>query len=753
MKRLQWRTGLSVGVMLLGVIVALVGAVFMIVDGQNYHYDLWQFPATNLILPLGALIVTIWYTLAVCDNRLRVETEVVRRRPFLEGVAAHRLAWFTGALLSAYITFQLSGNNTFFDTNTFFWLVAVGAGFWSLNNRPLVNWRRVGQSVRNLLASPPQWSTKFTVRIPPTYFIFAVIMLTAIAFRFYGVSAFPPELDSDHVEELRDVQAVLQGARPIFFPNNSGREAIHYYYLAILHQIAGIPLSFALLKIGDSLLGLLLIPLMWWAGRAIFGEISQADPEESSRQRTLGNTIGLIAAAFVATSFWHTMLSRAGLRIVLMTVITVPVVVFLVRGMRHNRRIDWVLSGLFLGISLYTYQAARILPLVCVAGFLLALAYRARSVRALTEYALNFGALVIMSVLVFAPLARYMVEEPNYFWARVTQRVLIDYGTVAGEDAVDIAALLKQNASQFGDNMSRTLLMFNWRGESTEFYGTPNGTAQLDAVAGAFLLIGVGMFAVRTLRRRDPSDLLLLISVFILILPSMLNFTNRDEVPSAIRTSGAVPIVYLIAAFAAAICLRTLWTHFTLRTARIVVISVGICLWVCAAATNWHTYFVTQAEFHYAHRPPYRQMGTLMRNFINSTGTPGNVFLMGYPYSWDHRAVGIEAGAIGWDNGINPEYRTADFMNKMRDFEGTRYTFRPDRQVMVFLRVEDADGLLETSEFFPGGKAIRIRAYRPERDFIIYVAPPVGCPYFKAIMGFESRYCDLVSRPQPSGER
>lgn len=747
MKRLQWRVRLSVSVMVLGVVVALIGAVLMIIDGQNYHGDFWQFPATNLILPVGALIVTLWYGLAVRDSRLRIAVQAVRRKPFLEGVAVYRLAWFAGALLSAYITFQLSSSNTFYDTNTFFWLVAIASGFWSLNNQTLIHWRTVRQSARSLLARLAQLPTNFKVQISPIHLMFTLILVAATLFRFYEIAAFPPELDSDHVEELRDVQAVLQGARPIFFPNSSGREAIHYYYLAVLHQMTGIPLSFTLLKIGDSLLGLLLIPLLWWAGRAIFGDVSQAEPEAWARQRTFGHLIGLIAAALVATSFWHTMLSRAGLRIVLMTVVTVPVVVFLVRGMRHNRRLDWVLSGLFLGISVYTYQASRILPLVCVAGFVLAALYRVRNWRMLLQLTLNFAALVIMSLLIFAPLARYMVEEPESVWQRVIHRVWSDYGRIEDVFATDLVALIEQNVPRLGENMTRTLLMFHWRGESTEFYGTVNGTAQLDAVAGAFFLIGVGMFAVRALRRCDPSDLLLLMSVFILILPSVLNFTNRDEVPSAIRTSGAVPMVYLIAAFAAAVCLRTLWTHFTLQTARIVVIGVGICLWVCAAAANWHTYFVTQAGYHYAHRPPYRQMGALMRHFTNSTGTPGNVFMMGFPYSWDHRAIGIEAGEFGWDNAINPDYRAADFMNKMRDFEGTRYTFRPDRQVMVFLHVADVEGLSETSEFFPGGTAIRIRAYRPERDFIIYVAPPIGCPHFKVIMGFESRYCDLVPHP------
>ncbi|PJF34181.1 MAG: hypothetical protein CUN49_16760, partial [Candidatus Thermofonsia Clade 1 bacterium] len=134
--------------------------------------------------------------------------------------------------------------------------------------------------------------------------------------------------------------------------------------------------------------------------------------------------------------------------------------------------------------------------------------------------------------------------------------------------------------------------MFNQRGDTAWITGDPDGSPQLDPYTGAFFVLGLGMVIGRMLRRRDPAEWLLPLSIFVLILPSALAIAFIIEVPSATRASGALPVVYLIAAFGAAMTvigiaqgLPRLW----LRRAVYVVTAILVLI---AATINYERYFV-----------------------------------------------------------------------------------------------------------------------------------------------------------------
>src|SRR5690606_11404589 len=67
--------------------------------------------------------------------------------------------------------------------------------------------------------------------------------------------------------------------------------------------------------------------------------------------------------------------SRLAIDSILGTMPAIFALAFLARGLRHNRRADWVLGGLFLGLNLYIYEAARllfpVLTLVWLGGYLI----------------------------------------------------------------------------------------------------------------------------------------------------------------------------------------------------------------------------------------------------------------------------------------------------------------------------------------------------------------------------------------------
>ena len=50
-------------------------------------------------------------------------------------------------------------------------------------------------------------------------------------FRFADLATVPAEMVSDHAEKLLDVVDILNGNYSIFFPRNTGREALQFYLI------------------------------------------------------------------------------------------------------------------------------------------------------------------------------------------------------------------------------------------------------------------------------------------------------------------------------------------------------------------------------------------------------------------------------------------------------------------------------------------------------------------------------------------
>ncbi len=257
------------------------------------------------------------------------------------------------ALTMSIITLSATSNNQFTTLGVVMWVAST------------VLWV--------IVFAPAEWSVGAFVtairgiRLPRGWTLITLvgIMVVAGLFRFTNLNGIPSEMTSDHVEKILDSQRILDGNPQVFFPNNGGREPIQFYLMAIISQLPGLGLNFFTLKFLTVVEGLICIPVLWWMGREIIGE---DEPE-------LGNVVGLLLAALVAVSYWHTMLSRLGLRIVLTVIVTGLLMIFLSRAMRRNRRGDFIKAGLVLGIGVYAYQATRMLPVVVVAGVVLAILF------------------------------------------------------------------------------------------------------------------------------------------------------------------------------------------------------------------------------------------------------------------------------------------------------------------------------------------------------------------------------------------
>ncbi|MBC7814481.1 MAG: hypothetical protein H7175_25215 [Burkholderiales bacterium] len=624
-----------------------------------------------------------------------------------------------GLLLSLLAWRYTLGNN--FTTEGFWawvgsialWVAAVAPAHW----RPDVMWRK--RPTVNLLSLRQHL---------PTIVALLAIMAFGAFFRLSNLEQVPPEMTSDHVEKLLDSQRVLDGTHQVFFPNNGGREPAQMYFMALLSQVPGLGMNFTTLKLLTVIEGLLTLPALWWMGREIIGR----------KERRLGNIVGLLLAALVAASYWHTVLSRLALRIVLTPLVVSLLLIYLSRAMRYNRRADFIKAGLVIGFGLYTYQAARILPVVVVIGIALAFLVKARKDRPRTDYLTNFAVLVLVALVVFVPLFAFSIQSPNDFWRRTSGRLLgDDIITLTDTDGniTERNATVEERIQAFNTNMPvllsnirSALLMWNWKGDVAWINGAPNYPT-MDVLAGSLLILGAAAWLARMIRRRDVVDWLLPVAIFVLLLPSAFSIAYPIENPSATRTSGTLPEVYLLAALPLALMLRSLIRLMPRYVGPLIaVIIAGYCV-VTSYVANAAVYFNPYVTAYLDSALPYSEAGRVLREFNESVGSDGNGFMIGYAYWWDHRAVGLDAGLVDWPNGI---ISTADIPSILAatSVDVTRYRFDPTKDMMFFYAAEDADTQLRLQAYFPTGFWQEYISYQPEDHYKIFRVPPLGIEGF-----------------------
>ena len=616
---------------------------------------------------------------------------------------------------------RLNADNTFTGAGVACWLGGVAA--WAaallpgLPARLRAGWRLPrGADTRSRGIVVP-WNVAALV----------AIVAAGAALRFYDLDAYPPEMTSDHVEKILDALRIAGGSRPVFLMGNGGREGAQFYLLALAHAATGRPFDFAMLKALTAIEGTIGIVAVWWLARVAVGE----------ERGTLGDLTGLVAAGLVAISHWHLMLSHLGLRIVLTPLVSATLLAFLVRGLRHGRRADFLAAGLTLGVGFYCYQAVRMAPvLVACAGVVAILRHR-RERAVAAAFLHHFAALAVLAGAVAIPLARFAAQYPQYFWLRTSTRLLGD-GTVIEPGLVGGATLLRAlpvALAKLGGGIWTALLMLNVRGDGSWFNGTANGAPALDRFTGALFLAGILAWGWPLIRGRDPARWLIPLGIPIMLLPTALAFAFPGEVPSATRASGALPFVFVLAAYPVALALRIVLARLTGLPDRLLTFGLLGLLAIPLTQANASLYFGVGMSTYRATAPGYKQPGAILGAFVAETGAPGNAFVLDYPHWWDHRAVAIESGDPRWDNGVRSDEPRAALTEKIASNVSTRYAFRPDRPVQIFLNQHDEARAETLRGWFAGATVRRVVTGRPDHDFLLLTAPPVGCAWLNATLG------------------
>jgi hypothetical protein len=370
---------------------------------------------------------------------------------------------------------------------------------------------------------------------------------TALLLRLALLGTFPPGLHHDEAWNGIDALTISPAFHPIFFPNSNGREPLFLYLQALSMGLFG--QTPAVLRAVSAVAGAATVVVTFYLARAL----------------TQNLAVGALAGILTACSFWHLLDSRLGYRAILQPLcMSAAILVLWMAWHTDNKRVEdkdtaarWSsrrflllgLGGAFIGMSAYTYIAARVFPGVLALWFCWrvgAAVVRKRVVREVAEWL----AVAAISLLIVSPLAYYFWRHPDDFFGRSSQ-VSVFAPASTGYDA----------ATGPWSSTVRTLGMFTFKGDPLWKFNIGSKPV-FDWPLGLLFYGGLGMAAWAFMRgmaggkRRAVSGgtpvlsgeagWLLLVWIAVMLVPGFLS----TESPYYYRTIGIIPAIFIVPACA-----------------------------------------------------------------------------------------------------------------------------------------------------------------------------------------------------------
>ncbi len=621
-----------------------------------------------LFLSASALVISAFWRSELVLAPLRLNNQ--SRDPM-----SFRVVSFFVAILLGMGAFAMFGGNQFTVWNLTLWVLSVAAFIHSLW---LPKPQGTAASLKGLLRF---FDKERPQKITLEMLLVAMGIILVVFFRVYRLDSTPPEMVSDHAEKLLDIWDVLAGQTSIFFPRNTGREALQMYLTAGIIELFNTGFSFMSLKIGAVFAGLLTLVYTYLLGK-----------------ETGGKRVAFFALLFAGIAYWPNIISRVGLRFPLYPLFVAPVLYYLLRGLRERNRNDFILSGIFLGLGLHGYTPIRILPLVILVGFGLFLIHR-QSKGARKDAPIWLAVLALVALFIFLPLLRFAVENPEMFAFRSFSRL----GGIERELPGPVAQI-------FLSNLWRALTMFVWDDGQIWVTSVTNRPA-LDIVSGALFIIGVLLIFLRYIKELNWVDLFLLFSVPLLLLPSVLSLAFPAENPSLNRMAGAAVPVFLIVAMSFDALLGAVERCLGRPAGKWAAYGLALLLLLISSAQNFDLVFNQYQTVYAASAWNTSEMGAVIREFGASTGTPDTAWVVAFPHWVDTRLVGMNAG-----------YPLKDYAIWIDRIEET---VSDPRAKLFLVKPDDEEAIQTLIAIYPLGSLQLYSSQTTNHDFYMFLVPAV----------------------------
>ena len=565
--------------------------VFLALTGQF----LLEPPVKNIVLPFILYVIAFILFWISCKSDSSIINANLPGKKDFQTNPTIKIWLLLISLITLAIAFSLFSNNQFTYQNLGFWILGIGMfvfSFWQINEKS-------GHSNE-----------------PSNIFFlsFLIVILFTAFFRFYLLNKVPGEMFSDHAEKLLDVMDILEGKFPIFFVRNTGREALQFYLTASIIKIFNTGISFISLKLGTAFLGFITLPFIYLLGKQLFNK-----------------WVGLLAFLFAGIAYWPNVISRVGLRFPLYPLFTAIPLYFLFKGLKEKRFNMLLLAGLSLGLGLHGYSPIRIVPILVAFIFLIFMI--SKNSRSERIFAINgFFLITFSAFIVFLPLFRYLLENPENFNYRALSRI------TSMENPINGSILMI-----FLSNLWKSLIMVFYKNGVVWVNSIPDRPA-LDVVSAIFFLFGLVILIKQYGKTKSWEEICLLISIPILMLPSIMSLAFPQENPALNRSGGAIVPIFIIIGNGFYHFTKIIQENKEKLISRLIAGTIPITLLTISLFQNYNLVFLKYANHFMENALNTSEIGSVISRFVEKGNSPDNAFVIPYPYWVDTRLVGINAG-------------------------------------------------------------------------------------------------------------
>jgi 4-amino-4-deoxy-L-arabinose transferase-like glycosyltransferase len=341
------------------------------------------------------------------------------------------------------------------------------------------------------------------------------LLLIAFFFRVWQLNDVPPGLHHDEVIIGQVAKDILRGHFGVYFTPGYGHEPLYHYVVAGMFGVLGA--NAFVLRLTSAFIAMLGLAVSYVFVRRIFSP-----------------AVAIGALAWLSISLWPVFFARVGLRGIALPLLTTLTAYFLWRalfGRKAAESSSFILPGLLLGFTLYTYQASRVFPFI-FGLFLLFTFFQRRHTIGHTPYAIRSILVFFLSALIVAaPLILYLTVVNPSAEARVAELSGPLNQLRAGDPREVITSTLN------------TLGMFTYRGDAVPIYNLSGRPVFPEIVGEALFVIGL---LTCLWRWKRPAYMLMLLWFLISLIPAMVTPFS----PNFVRTIAAWPTPFVFAGIA-----------------------------------------------------------------------------------------------------------------------------------------------------------------------------------------------------------
>ena len=367
-----------------------------------------------------------------------------------------------------------------------------------------------------------------------------LILLLAAALRLCALADAPPGLAHDEVANWLIARDILDGQHAIYFTAAYGHEPLYQYAQAATIALFGD--HWLGLRYPSVALGMLGLAITYTLVRRLFGA-----------------PIALLTGGWLAASFWPIFYARVALRAISLPFTAALAAYFMLRAIdlprssqtprasrivrssvpttgsddpsgAKQKTLNWLLAGIFCGLSLYTYMAARILPAILIVFLVysyLVYSYPAPSSKPPWPH---IGLFLLTAALISAPLLIWLQTHPGAEFR-------------VAEVQKPLTRLLAGDPTPVWQNFVANLKFFTIAGDPWPRQNIPGRPVFADPVSAALFYAGL---LIAIWRWRDPRYGFLLIWLLGALGPSVVT----SIAPSSIRDILGLVVAFTFPALA-----------------------------------------------------------------------------------------------------------------------------------------------------------------------------------------------------------